>query len=177
VQRLPITDATIDALIGIRDACKAEGIVVSDRRWKKALRLVQASAYLLGEPETTPEDLMILVDCLWREPKERPKVARIVGQAADPISSQAMEIVDAALEIAERVKTLSTNNRQEYLGAAAKALDDFRAQQAKLATLGQNAGRRAKQAISDATKNIHQLQAALTRALSTDLGIGMRSVR
>ncbi len=38
VAKIAITDETIDALIQIRDACKAEGIVASDRRWKKSLR-------------------------------------------------------------------------------------------------------------------------------------------
>src|ERR687887_631221 len=66
-----ISDPTIDALISIRDACKTEGIVVSDRRWKKTLKAVQASAYLAGEATTTPEDLLILADSLWREPRER----------------------------------------------------------------------------------------------------------
>jgi MoxR-like ATPase len=34
VAKIAITDETIDALIQIRDACKAEGIVASDQRWK-----------------------------------------------------------------------------------------------------------------------------------------------
>jgi len=74
VHAVKITDDTIDALIQIRDACKAEGIVASDRRWKKSLRLAQAVAYMAGEKKTSPEDLAILVDSLWREPKDRPKV-------------------------------------------------------------------------------------------------------
>ena len=72
--KVVVTDETVDALIQIRDACKAEGIIASDRRWKKSLKLAQASAYMAGEKKTSPEDLSILVDSLWREPKDRPKV-------------------------------------------------------------------------------------------------------
>ena len=36
VAKVKVTDDTVDALIAIRDACRAEGIVASDRRWKKS---------------------------------------------------------------------------------------------------------------------------------------------
>lgn len=89
VATVTITDETVDALIQIRDACKAEGIIASDRRWKKALKLAQASAHMAGERRTSPEDLAILIDSLWREPKDWPKVARLVGKLADPVGAQA----------------------------------------------------------------------------------------
>jgi MoxR-like ATPase len=85
VKAVTVSDATVDALLLIREAARAEGISVSDRRWKKCLRAVQANAYLAGESSTCPEDLLILSDSLWREPKERPTVARIVGKEADPV--------------------------------------------------------------------------------------------
>ena len=99
VAAVKVTDDTVDALLAIRDACRGEGITASDRRWKKSLGIVRASAWLAGEKKTCPEDLAILVDSLWREPKERAKVARIVGNLADPASMQAVEILDAAREI------------------------------------------------------------------------------
>src|SRR5919197_6286063 len=77
VAQVRISDETVQALISIRDSCKAEGIVASDRRWKKALKVVQATAYIAGEASTTPEDLLVLTHALWREPKEYSKVAQI----------------------------------------------------------------------------------------------------
>jgi MoxR-like ATPase len=44
--------------------CVGDGFVVSDRRWKKSLKLVQSSAWLAGEKQTSPEDLVPLVDSL-----------------------------------------------------------------------------------------------------------------
>jgi MoxR-like ATPase len=177
VAAVKITDETIDALLAIRDACRAEGIGASDRRWKKSLGIVRASAWLAGEKRTSPEDLGILVDSLWRDPKDRPKVARIVGTLSDPASMQAVEILDAAREIASKVSSMKSGDRKAYVGQAAQAIDQFAAQQGKLAELAQSAGRRARVAIGDAVAEIQGLHAELARAVSAGLGIGLRSVR
>jgi MoxR-like ATPase len=166
----PTGRSSRDALISIRDACKADGIIVSDRRWK-SLKAVQASAYLAGQISTTPEDLLVLVDCLWREPKERTKVAHLVGQLADPVSAKAAEILDAARETAARVAALRSSDRKAYIAEAAQALDDFKAQQNKLTDVARGAGPRARQTIADAQQEITQLHSELARAVSAGLAL------
>ena len=173
VAKVAVTDETIEALIQIRDACKAEGIIASDRRWKKSLKLAQAAAYMAGEKKTSPEDLSILVDSLWREPKDRPKVARLVGKLADPIGAQANEILDAARETANKVTALKTGDRKSYIAQAAQALEQFQAQQKKLGQLAKGAGRRAADVIQDATDEIIALHTELARTVSA--GLGLRS--
>jgi MoxR-like ATPase len=175
VAKVPVTDDTVEGLITIRDACKAEGIIASDRRWKKALKLVKAAAYVAGEKKTTPEDLAILVDSLWREPKDRPKVARLVGKLADPVGAQAAEILDAARETANKVANLKAGDRKAYIAQAAQALEQFQAQQKKLAMLTKSAGRRAITVIDESTQEIGELHADLARAVSA--GLGLRSAR
>jgi MoxR-like ATPase len=173
--RVAVTDETIDALIQIREACKAEGLVASDRRWKKSLKLAQATAFMAGEKRTSPEDLSILTDSLWREPKDRPKVARIVGKTADPVSAQAVEILDAARETAAKVAAINAGDRKAYIAQAAQALEQFQAQQKKLGQLAKGAGRRASAVIQDATDEIVALHTDLARTVSQ--GLGLRSAR
>ena len=173
--QVAVSDETVDALIQIRDACKAEGIIASDRRWKKSLKLAQASAYMAGESKTSPEDLSILVDSLWREPKERPKIARLVGKLADPVGAQAVEILDAARETAAKVAALVAGDRKAYIAQAAQALEQFQAQQKKLMQLAKGAGRRATVVIHESTDEIVALHAELARNVSA--GLGLRIVR
>lgn len=174
---MTVSDETIDALVQIRDACKAEGIVASDRRWKKSLKLAQATAYMAmaGEKKTSPEDLSILVDSLWREPKDRPKVARLVGKLADPVGAQAAEILDAARETAAKVAALVAGDRKAYIAQAAQALEQFQAQQKKLGQLAKGAGRRSSVVIQDSMDEIVALHTELARNVSA--GLGLRSAR
>jgi hypothetical protein len=70
---------------------------------------------------------------------ERAKVARIVGNLADPASTQAVEILDAAREIAG----LKAGDRKIYIAQAAQAaqaVEQFDAQQVKLQELAKSGG-------------------------------------
>lgn len=172
VDAVRVTDATVDALITIRDSLRAEGIVVSDRRWKQALRLTRAVAWLAGSAETCPEDLTVLSDCLWREPKERAKLAAIVGRHADPAGAKVQEILDAAREL-----TAATNaqrgNPEAFVAAAVKSNRDLQAQVRKLRTMETDATPRTRGAIGDAVTEINAIAQDFARAVSA--GMGLRS--
>lgn len=114
----------------------------------------------------------MLTHALWREPREYPKVAHLVGALADPVSAKTAEVLDAARETAGRVTALRTTDRKSYVSQAAEALDEFQAQLAKLKDLARAAGPRAKQSLADAGHEIAQLHSDLARTLSAGLGLG-----
>jgi MoxR-like ATPase len=171
VAKVKVTDATVDAIINIREALKQEGIVASDRRWKKSIKLAQAAAWLLGEKQTTPEDLPLLTDALWREPKERPKIAKTVGRVADPVATQATEILDAARETADKVHALKSGDRKQYIAQAANALEQFGQQMQKLEKLAASGGKRAREVIKEASGEITAMHEDLARTVSSGLGL------
>lgn len=179
VAAVKVTEETVDALLAIRDALKADGLTSSDRRWKRSIKLVKSAAWLSGENRTCPEDLSLLVDSLWRDPRDRPKVSRIVGNLADPASAQATEILDAAREIATKVAALKSGDRKGYIAQAVASVTSFDEQQARLAELAKSAGRRAKAVIADAVAEIQGLHAEMARTVAQGMGLGgnLRSLR
>lgn len=171
VAKVKVTDATVDGLITIRDALKTEGIIASDRRWKKSLKLTQAAAWLMGEKQTTPEDLTLLTDSLWRETKERPKIAKIVGKLADPVATQATEILDAARETTEKTQALRNTDRKAYISKCTEAIDQFNQQLTKLENLAHSGGKRARDVIREASTEITALHEDMARSVSSGLGL------
>lgn len=63
------------------DAAETD-MYVSDRRWKKAVKLLKASAYFNGRDAINPLDLLLLQDCLWNSPESREMVRKVVREFA-----------------------------------------------------------------------------------------------
>jgi len=98
VEQVTVSDEVIEALFALRAALEQEGFVVSDRRWRKLVAILQAKAYLEGDDEVDPIHFEILTHGLWREPQDRAKIASIVAQTASPALAEALEVHDAIME-------------------------------------------------------------------------------
>ena len=54
---------------------------VSDRRWRKAFRLMQTSAYLNGRSEIMLSDYLFLIYCLWNDAEAIPEIIKMVTES------------------------------------------------------------------------------------------------
>lgn len=56
-------------------------IDVHDRRWKKIVRLLRASAFLNGRKKVDLMDCFLMVHCLWSQPSQLDKIREIVTES------------------------------------------------------------------------------------------------
>ncbi|MBU2896224.1 ATPase RavA domain-containing protein [Vibrio hepatarius] len=92
LEDLDLSDATFEKLYTLKEmlegAATQDNVVnkaemyVSDRRWKKAVKLLKASAFFNGRDEVNPLDLLLLQDCLWNSPESREVVQSVIKQFA-----------------------------------------------------------------------------------------------
>jgi MoxR-like ATPase len=65
----------VEALLAeLREWCAAEKLRVSDRRWRKIVKLLQVAAFTNGRSSVSIWDLWLLQHCLWDKPEDRTKV-------------------------------------------------------------------------------------------------------
>jgi MoxR-like ATPase len=72
--QLPLKEDVLALLTELRDWCAVEGIPVSDRRWRKVVKLLQVSAFTCGRLEVGIWDCWLLQHCLWAKPEERERI-------------------------------------------------------------------------------------------------------
>ncbi|WP_318416095.1 ATPase RavA domain-containing protein [Photobacterium leiognathi] len=82
-------------------------LYISDRRWKKSVRLLKASAFFNGRDEINPLDLLLLQDCLWHSPESRNVICNIVDKFA---SDYAFNQKESALDANEAETIINTIN-------------------------------------------------------------------
>jgi len=90
IQSLPLSDDVFEKLYKIKSMIESlesgssdtTDFYVSDRRWKKALKLLKASAFFNGRNEINPLDILLLSDCLWNSPSTRQNIIDIIDEFA-----------------------------------------------------------------------------------------------
>ncbi|WP_170915145.1 AAA family ATPase [Enterovibrio nigricans] len=85
----------------------SEELYVSDRRWKKAVRLLKASAFFNGRSEVNPVDILLLQECLWHSPESREVVNNIMRRFAQDVCFNQQEALAVSAEAGEDIKTLA----------------------------------------------------------------------
>jgi len=107
----------------ISNALRKAGFVVSDRRWKRCMKLVQARAYLDGRKVAEADDLDILEHALWREPKERAAIARIIQEHVAPSGSACVAKLDEAKDMFSKLSADAKASKRAALGELGECSD------------------------------------------------------
>ncbi len=72
---LALPDEVLQLLMTLRDFLRQRGMYVSDRRWRKAIKLLKVAAFTNGQDQVSVWDCYLLQHCLWHEPEQRNVIA------------------------------------------------------------------------------------------------------
>lgn len=112
-------------LKAMRKFCQDQEIPVSDRRWRKALFLLQVAAYTDGRAAVSVWDCWLLQHCLWHKPETRATLAKWYEEragAASPREPERFNKVAAAWEL--RLKEDRGKTVQKTDGKGTKLFKD-----------------------------------------------------
>lgn len=84
----------LNAIRDVRASLRQRGIVVSDRRWVQAVKIVKAHAVLAGRSTASRADLSVLGMVVWNEPKDRPIVTTVLQEFSNPIEREIKQVLD-----------------------------------------------------------------------------------
>jgi MoxR-like ATPase len=154
IEKVSVPKATIDTLIALRKAVRAEGIYVSDRKWRKTVDILKAFAHLEGKTDVDDDCLDVLRHMLWTTPDQIKIIARVVNKHTNPIGEQIHQLKDAVDEIMDLLANPKTPEDKKI--TAAEAQKKVKDSQKKLENLG------------DPTKN-KRLAAAITDVKAKNL--------
>ena len=125
LEELQLATAKVDvpddvlALMGdLREWCNAEDIFVSDRRWRKVVKLLQTSAVTHGRNAVSIWDCWLLQHCLWSESADRAKIGdwyalRVGAASVEP--SRLVRVVNAWERQLDNDKTAQARNAEGKL--------------------------------------------------------------
>jgi MoxR-like ATPase len=71
-QKVVINGDVLSLIELFRAYLSEHDITVSDRRWRKIIKLLQVSAFTNGQNEVSIYDAWLLPDCLWEQPEQLP---------------------------------------------------------------------------------------------------------
>jgi len=97
VEKVPLSERIVQELLRIRNELKANGIVVSDRRWIALTRVLRAAAWLDEASEVELDHLTVLRYGLWQKPDDRSRVLAVLDTVDRSAVAKAIAIVDEAL--------------------------------------------------------------------------------
>lgn len=133
---LPWSDAAEHALDQILDELQSQGIIPTQRRQWKSVRVVQAFSWLQGADIVEPEHLEILQDVLWDDPGQAKTARDIIGKIANPTGTEVNGLIadmDETIRNIDPKDMLSESRAVAHLGEIGRKLKDLSGKSKKAA--------------------------------------------
>jgi MoxR-like ATPase len=167
VNTVPLTDAAREAIIAVKHALEAEGITVSDRRWRQCGTLIKARAWLDGDATANEEHGAVLVHSLWTTPDQIRVVERCVARVASPLDLESVELEDAAKDLYDQRPEPDATDLTQRLEPLLRQLSDIHTRlDTRIAGSPEKRTLRARQAMAKITRWHRDLSGLALRSLS-----------
>jgi MoxR-like ATPase len=167
VYRVPMSDAAIEAALNIKHELELEGLSASDRRWRQAVDLLKARAWLDGDTEATEEHGVVLVHSLWQAPDQIRVVERCVNKVCNPLNLEAVELEDAAKDLYDQRPEHDDEHLTSRLEPLIKQMHDIHTRlETRIASAPESRSLRARQALKKVQGWQRELSTTALRSLS-----------
>ena len=125
VKKINVPEAAREVLLKIRKACLKESLVITDRTYKFAIKLLKAEAWRSARDTVTEEDFEILAASFWHDPSNQKLAERIILDIISPELNKIKELYEASKEIVEDIRNTGTSvaKSQKCLEASQKLKD------------------------------------------------------
>ena len=98
-EKVKVPDEINELMDNVLCELRRHGIHVSDRKYFGFTPIVRVRAYLNGNTEVQPQDLLVLKNYFWNEPSQIPTVGKILSDICEnPIGAKTQELVEMARE-------------------------------------------------------------------------------
>lgn len=157
VTQVELPGAVLDKVVELRRKILTEAnIHISERRWLKGLKAIQATALLRGAPEADETDLEVFQHILWDTMEEKSKLTKIVLSVVNPLNEQLLDLMDQADEVYREIKNkIDAGAGRDQLGMlAAEANNKLKAVAVRMKGLQEKASAANQERIESALAQI-----------------------
>lgn len=165
-----------EAIRDLRSDLRHREITSSDRRWKQAVRVLQAAGWLEGREAVEVDDLAVLTHVLWDVPANRSSVAKTIRGYLSPDDRDLADLDDQVTIIATELDQLITDGDSARLQEWAVSTNTKLAQIAKRITGIRDAAERDGRTLTPYQKAADRAQQVYARLLGEALGVSPEKI-
>lgn len=119
-EKVELTPDVIELCKRFRHYLQQEEINVSDRRWRKLIKLMKVSAFTSGLNQVTNYDAWILPHCLWQQPEQLAELQQVYKEAIAVSGSFSADYVGKLLVAWEGKLKKDANAQRQKMNARDK---------------------------------------------------------